>query len=952
MLIHNQRGFVHALMLLILLIGIGVGVYLSLHPQIFKPKASEENKKLEQEIEILTNQLSQFADINSSAVKSPQRKESAKPSKVTDDKILKAASKRRSLLVKELEENPEVFLKQAKLISRARDFSEDMQDQLEEHLELTGNLVVIHIDDFKNKKSKFEYFLEKPQILRRSNPKKQQLPKRFKLRFVKNPPQLLSDTKVTVSGVALDGNLVLETGEEKGGNYTLKSQVQGASTPLGDQKTLVLLVNFANDNSKPVTTEQISSLMFGNTNSVNEYYQINSYKKVSFSGDASNWLSIPSISSGCNYNQFADESKVAAKNAGFNLDLYSRIVYVLSKDGGCGNWAGLGTIGGAPSQAWIFCCQSDQRLFYHELGHNIGVGHASLMLCSSAPPTDYFSCYRDEYGDPTDTMGAWNSFYFNGPHKLAVGWIPSGNVLEVKTSGRYTVSDAETETSDIQLLKIPLYGTNHEYYLSYRQPFNYDAGLPANITRGLSIHFWPGLYPSANTGLIDSTYGSSGGAGDSSLIDGSTFLDNRNISIKQISHTLRSGLSPGKAEVDISVPNPPAGTITVSPNPCNIPPDQVNCPVTISWSTTNALNVSLQAVYGNYRTKLSTSSSGSIQQNVNIYGQVFELYSGALLIDTVTAYGKLDIPEPKITVGVDCIENGYIGDGVNISWSSPSGIAYVDISTSPDFSNFAYKYIGGLSSTKAPEGFVNAGNPLILNPNTIYYVRLYATGGPGPSTTFNLKNCSDPNSDLDKDGFKYSEEITIGTDPNKTCSVNSADNAWPPDLNNDGVVNFLDASSMVPYINKQKSFDKRFDLNLDSVIDPADIYQKIAPFLGQSCTNIQPSVALRDLPASLNGVAESFTNFDYDKDGFMDSIEVKVGTSVFRSCPDNISDSTWPPDVSNDGGVNGKDVSTLVPYINGSKPYNKRYDLNADGTIDQAGDVKIIQDNFLKECPK
>lgn len=40
-ILHNQKGLAHLLVLIILLAGIGVGVYLSQHPQIFKPKAAE-----------------------------------------------------------------------------------------------------------------------------------------------------------------------------------------------------------------------------------------------------------------------------------------------------------------------------------------------------------------------------------------------------------------------------------------------------------------------------------------------------------------------------------------------------------------------------------------------------------------------------------------------------------------------------------------------------------------------------------------------------------------------------------------------------------------------------------------------------------------------------------------------------------------------------------------------
>src|SRR5438105_3824260 len=37
----SEKGFAHLLVLIVLLVGIVIGVYLTLHPQIFKPKAEE-----------------------------------------------------------------------------------------------------------------------------------------------------------------------------------------------------------------------------------------------------------------------------------------------------------------------------------------------------------------------------------------------------------------------------------------------------------------------------------------------------------------------------------------------------------------------------------------------------------------------------------------------------------------------------------------------------------------------------------------------------------------------------------------------------------------------------------------------------------------------------------------------------------------------------------------------
>lgn len=99
----------------------------------------------------------------------------------------------------------------------------------------------------------------------------------------------------------------------------------------------------------------------------------------------------------------------------------------------------------------------------------------------------------------------------------------------------------------------------------------------------------------------------------------------------------------------------------------------------------------------------------------------------------------------------------------------------------------------------------------------------------------------------------------------------------------------------------------------------------------------------------VSGPISNPINSDSDNDGFTDPQEAYMGTDLHQSCALNPSDNAWPVDVNNDRSVTGEDVSFLVPYINGSKPYNPRYDLNQDHFINQS-DVTVIQQYFLKTC--
>lgn len=113
-------------------------------------------------------------------------------------------------------------------------------------------------------------------------------------------------------------------------------------------------------------------------------------------------------------------------------------------------------------------------------------------------------------------------------------------------------------------------------------------------------------------------------------------------------------------------------------------------------------------------------------------------------------------------------------------------------------------------------------------------------------------------------------------------------------------------------------------------------------------TNIFPWASSNPIssPCPVSGPCPSSGVADSDSDGFSNLAEAFMGTNPNLAC----GVDTWPVDVNNDMGVNGGDVSLLIPYIDGTNAYNKRYDLNQDGAITQTGDVPVIQQYFLQIC--
>lgn len=94
-----------------------------------------------------------------------------------------------------------------------------------------------------------------------------------------------------------------------------------------------------------------------------------------------------------------------------------------------------------------------------------------------------------------------------------------------------------------------------------------------------------------------------------------------------------------------------------------------------------------------------------------------------------------------------------------------------------------------------------------------------------------IPDADDP--DDDNDAYGDIVEVSIGTDPLDACPDDPSDDAWPPDINNDGAVNVLDI-----YLYKGPiygSYDRRFDLNADGGVNVLDLWM-YRSVIGMSCT--------------------------------------------------------------------------------------------------------------------
>ena len=145
-------------------------------------------------------------------------------------RLLSLASSRQIKMLEKTTADPAGFLLHALPSEVRNSLPEQVRLLVEQHLEVSGNLTVLRKDDFEHGRSELIYEMSDDASPGSS----------YTLHFAKNPPDLMTDSKVKAQGVALGSHLVLAAG----GGSSLKTVSSGAALVTGDQKTVVLLANF------------------------------------------------------------------------------------------------------------------------------------------------------------------------------------------------------------------------------------------------------------------------------------------------------------------------------------------------------------------------------------------------------------------------------------------------------------------------------------------------------------------------------------------------------------------------------------------------------------------------------------------------------------------------------------------------------------------------------------
>ena len=350
---------------------------------------------------------------------------------------------------------------------------------------LEGTLELVHGEDFATGKATYDYHL------RMGN-------ERVALKMPRDvPPGFVNGAKVRVKGrqdagsfVALDGALA-------------NTQVlSSAPSWTGQRKLAVILINFSNDTRKPFTREFANRVVFWNADSVRAYYREQSGGAVSIAGTTFDWLKIPHNSGTCDYRVWADAAKAGLAARGVDLSTYTNFMFMFPPTSSC-SWRGIAQLPGPV--AWINGAPY-LRVAAHELGHNLGVHHASSLRCTKDGVRVALSsnCTRSEYGDPFTTMGSAQTRHVHNLEKIQIGYLPTSAAKVVSTSGAYWLSHA-SRTSGTRIIGIPR-GNGTFFYLEYRRPHGTqfdDFSYSDPAVRGVTIRLAAGWTQITQTQLID-----------------------------------------------------------------------------------------------------------------------------------------------------------------------------------------------------------------------------------------------------------------------------------------------------------------------------------------------------------------------------------------------------------------------------------------------------------------
>lgn len=463
--------------------------------------------------------------------------------------LVEQAQSRQDAFASAIRENPEEAIRAAIPTTVYNGLPPQVQAFIEQEETIEGEYLILHSDDFERETSSSSH-----RLLKDDGTEVELFP--TVEHNMPNPGGRIRLQAYQLEEVAVTDTDSEDTVEE----ITPATSIEAAPAP---RQALIVLFNFQNNStSQPFSPDTARNYVFGENQSLKDYYEETSFNKITFTGklrpdgDVTDWLTIPYDNTQCGsnyYTTWTTAARTAAEQAGWDLTGYDHIIFSFPA-ADC-SFGGAAYTGGnyvwIPSQYLGYSYPVHTIVVSHEVGHNLGYRHANTYECTDNGQRVAISnsCTSNPYRDPFDIMGSSTNkspFHMTSFRKRHTGFIESVNMQDVTSSGTYTIAPIEQSSTTVQSLRIQRDSSNY-FYLDFRQPFGYDnfnASDPS--VNGVSIRLGPNYTSYAETQLIDTTANTSS-YNDAALAAGQTFTD----PVTGITVTTQS-VSPTGAIVDVS----------------------------------------------------------------------------------------------------------------------------------------------------------------------------------------------------------------------------------------------------------------------------------------------------------------------------------------------------------------------------------------------------------------